>query len=150
MPEFDVLTILISASGQVFLQFDKPENAVAVLNKMGAHYNMSFTDKQKRALVDQPSIGVPMNQMASFLNLKLQEQDAALKTTSIPVDSTNNQLADWVKYAVEVNEDIKLSIKADQNTPYPQVQKVMKTLVDIKQNRYSLQTTLKGLKELDY
>ena len=150
VPEYDVLNILISTSGQVFLQFDRPENALATLNKMGAHYNMTFTEKQKRSFVDQPSIGVPMNQMSAFLDLKMQDQDAALKTTSIPVDSVNNQLANWVKYAVEINEDIKLSIKADQNTPYPQVQRVMKTLVDVKQNRYSLQTTLKGLKELDY
>lgn len=147
IPEYNVLNILIDPKGRVFLSMDKPEDKVAVLKLMGQEYGMTFNDKQVRSFVEQSHVGVPMNQMSAFLNMPASDQNEAIKKIGVPTDSTNNQLARWVQHFTEVNEDGSIAIKADQSTPYPYVDKVMKTLVDLKQNRYSLITTLKGMPE---
>jgi biopolymer transport protein ExbD len=66
----------------------------------------------------------------------------------VPTDSTNNQLTRWVKHAREIGgENLQLAIKSDQHTAYPEVDKVLKILVGMKENRYSLITTLKKMPE---
>ena len=93
---------------------------------------------------------MPISRMSAFLDLPLDEQDALIKQFGIPTDtilSANNQLAVWVKTAKEVNENLSIAIKADQSTPYTLVKNVMSTLQDLKENRYSLITTLKAMPE---
>lgn len=149
IPESNVMTILVDDGGRVFLNLDRPEDKVAVLDKMIAYYQLQdMTVQQKNSFKEMATIGVPMNQMSGFLKLSNLDQDEELKKgNGIPVDSANNQLANWIRFSKEVNENIKFSIKAGQNTPYPLVDKVMKTLVELKENRYSLQTTLIGISE---
>lgn len=145
VPDYNALTILIDPKGQVYLNMTNEGDKLAVLNKMAADYGMTFNDRQKKVFLEQPSIGVPMNRMAAFLDLPMRDQDEAMRQLGVPTDSLNNQLAGWVKHAREVNEDLRIAIKADQSTPYPLVGRVMKILVDMKENRYSLVTTLKGM-----
>ena len=147
VPDYNVLTILIDPHGKIFLNLDRPDNKLAVLDKMAAEYNVTLNANQKRSFVDHEFVGVPMSRMAAFLDLPMRDKDEAMRKLGIPSDSTNNQLAKWVRYAREVNEDIKIAIKADQTTPYPFVHDVMNVLVDIKENRYSLVTTLRGMPE---
>lgn len=147
IPENDVLTILIDPQGKVFLNMDRPENKVAVLKLMGQDYGITFNDKQIKSFVELTHVGVPMNRMSGLLNLPMDEQSAEIKNFGVPTDSTNNQLSRWVKHFREVNEDASIAIKADQSTPYPLVDGVMKTLIELKENRYSLITTLRGMPE---
>lgn len=147
VPEYNVLTILIDTKGQVFLNLDRPEDKKAVLQLMGQDYGITFSDKQIRSFIEQTHIGVPMSRMSAFLDLPLSEQDTEIKKFGVPTDSTNNQFARWVKHARAVNEDIAIAIKADEKTPYPFVDNVMKILVGMKENRYSLITTLRAMPE---
>lgn len=147
VPDHNSLTLLIDTHGRVFMNLDKPEDKKAVLAKMGEDYGIKFTPKQVKSFIDQTHIGVPMGKMTAFLDLDLSEQDAEIKKIGIPTDSTNNQLARWVKAAKQANPDLSISIKADQTTPFPFVDRVMKILVDIDENRYNLVTTLRGMPE---
>lgn len=147
VPDYNIMTILIDPKGKVFLNIDRPDNKMAVLEKMTAEYKVTLTANQKKSFAEQPSIGVPMNRMAAFLDLPMRDQDEAMRKLGVPTDSLNNQLAQWVKFTREVNEDMKIAIKADQSTPYPYVHNIMDILVDMKENRYSLVTTLKGMPE---
>lgn len=149
VPDYNVMTILIAPKGQVYLTVTMNDSErLSLLDKMATHYNVTFTDKQKRAYLNQPSIGVPMNRMPALLDMpSMQDQDEAMRPLGVPADSTNNQLALWIRYAGEVNENVKYAIKTDKSTEYPFVDRVMKTLVEQKKNRYSLVTTLKGMPE---
>ncbi|MDH6308346.1 biopolymer transport protein ExbD [Dysgonomonas sp. PFB1-18] len=145
IPESNVLTILIDPQGKVFLNLDRPETKKAVLELMGQDYGMTFTPKQINSFVEQSHIGVPMSKMNGFLNLSLSDQDDEIKKMGVPLDSANNQFARWVKHAREVGGDgLGIAIKADQNTPYPLVDDVLKALVKMKENRYSLVTALRA------
>lgn len=147
IPENDVLTILIDPNGKVFLNIDKPEDKVAVLNLMGQDYGITFDGQQIKNFIESTHVGVPMSGMSDFLKKPVNEQSAEMKKYGVPTDSTNNQLSRWVRHYREVNENASIAIKADQSTPYPLVDGVMKTLIGLKENRYSLITTLRGMPE---
>jgi len=77
----------------------------------------------------------------------MTEHDAAMRQYGIPNDSTNNQFTDWIQKARAIDSDMKITLKADESTPYPIIDKVMKDLVHIKANRYSFITVLRGAPE---
>ncbi|MDR1882475.1 MAG: biopolymer transporter ExbD [Prevotella sp.] len=146
--EYNVLTILIDTQGRVFLNLDDANAKKSVLQLMGQDYGIQFNANQVASFVEQTHIGVPMSRMSDFLKESLSKQDEEIKKMGIPTDSTNNQLARWVKHAREIGgENMQIAIKSDQTTPYPDVDKVMKILVAMKENRYSLVTTLKKTPE---
>ena len=143
IPETDILQILVDNDGKVFMSMDKQEDRVAVLEKMGEEYGITFTPEEVNKFRLAPSFGVPIGQMRSFLALPEDEQDKILKDYGIPTDSTDNQLKSWVKNARLQNSDLRIAIKADQATPYPIINTIMTSLQDIRENRYNLITTLK-------
>lgn len=143
IPETDILQILVDNDGKVFMSMDKQEDRVAVLEKMGEEYGITFTPEEVNKFRLAPSFGVPIGQMRSFLALPEDEQDKILKDYGIPTDSTDNQLKSWVKNARLQNRDLRIAIKADQATTYPIINTIMTSLQDIRENRYNLITTLK-------
>ncbi|MEA4918513.1 biopolymer transporter ExbD [Proteiniphilum sp.] len=147
VPDYNVINILVDLDGKVFMNIDRPEVRLAALEKMAAEYGVTLNDNQKKAFANQEFIGVPMNRMPAFLDLPLSERDEAMRQYGIPKDSTNNQFISWIQRAREVDSDMKITLKADQTTPYPLVEGVMKDLVKIKANRFSLITVLRGTPE---
>jgi len=145
IPEANLMTILIKPDGQAYVNLDRPADRLAVLEEVAKEYNMTFTDKQKASFANQVTIGVPVQRLPAFLDMGMLDQDQYLKTTGIPTDSLNNQLAGWIKRSVAVNKELKIAVKADQSTPYPMVSNVISTLQDLKQNRFNLITTLRGM-----
>ena len=147
IPDANLMTILIKSDGLAYVNLDRPADKKAVLELVGTEYNMTFSDEQVVSFINQPTIGVPVNQLPAFLKMPMLDQDAYLKTTGIPTDSVNNQLRDWIQRAVSVNKELKIAIKADRSTPYLMVSNVITTLQDLKQNRFNLITTLEGMPE---
>jgi biopolymer transport protein ExbD len=155
VPDYNIINILIDPSGKVYLNADIRNSSsgkngkIELLEKMGAQYNITFTDKEKTTFSEPTTFAaVPMGQMKEYLNLEISEQKEFIRhSTGVPADSANNQLAVWIKTAKTVNRDLAISIKADQTTAYPLVRNVTSTLQDIKENRFSLVTQLRGMPE---
>jgi len=147
IPDANVLTILIKPDGHCYLNLDRPNDRVNVLDRVGKEYKIEFTDAQKRSFREQPIIGVPIRDLPKFLDLSMTEQDAILKESGIPLDSANNQLRSWILFANDVNPDLRIAIKADLNTGYVKVRDVIETLQDLRMNRFSLITVLRGMPE---
>lgn len=143
IPESDILQILVDPQGKVFMTLDKQEDRVEVLKKVGEEYGITFTPEEINKFRLANSFGVPISQMKAFLALSEDEQDATLKEFGIPTDSTDNQFKVWVKSAREQNRNLRIAIKADQTTPYPEIKTIMTSLQDIRENRYNLITSLK-------
>ena len=147
IPEYNTMNILIDLDGKVYLNIDRPDVRLQALEQMASEYGVTFNDEQKRVFVEQPFIGVPMNRLPAFLDLPMSEHDLAMRQYGIPNDSTNNQFTDWILKARAIDRDMKITIKADETTPYPIIEKVMKDLVHVKENRYSFITVLRGAPE---
>ena len=145
IPETNILSILVDPEGKVFMSMDKQEDKANVLKKLGQDYGINFSDKEIYEFSLLPSFGVPIQNMQEFLNLPSSEQDRLTQNYGIPADSTNNQFKAWIQHAREVNRDLVIAIKADQQTPYPKINNIMNTLQDLRETRYNLITTLKNV-----
>ena len=148
IPEINILQILVDPQGKIFMSLDKQEDRVAVLEELSKEYNVNFTTEQVNKFKLINSFGVPIKQMPAFLDLPTDDQDRLLKDYGIPIDTTanpSNEFKAWVKAARAQNPDLRIAIKADQATPYPNIKNIMTSLQDIRENRYNLITTLKSV-----
>ena len=147
IPESNILSILVDPDGKIFMSLDKQSDMREVLENMGKEYGVTFTPEQEQKFAISSTFGVPMKSMKTFLDLPTDQQDAVLKTEGIPCDSIDNQFKAWVRNARAVNSDLRIAIKADQNTPYAVIKNVMNSLQDLRENRYNLITSLKTTSE---
>lgn len=148
IPETNILQILVDPKGKVFMSLDNQEDRVAVLENVGKEYGVEFTTEEINKFKLMSSFGVPMSQMKSFLALPSDKQDMVLKDYGVPVDTTanpSNEFKAWVRRARVANPDLRIAIKADRTTPYPNIKEVMSSLQDIRENRYNLITSLKSI-----
>lgn len=147
VPEVNLMTVLIDPEGKVFLNLDRAEDKVRLLDRMGERYKIEFTNAEKRAFAETATfVGTPIGGMKEYLAVPTSEHQGYLRRfNGIPTDSTNNQLALWIEEAKKVNEHLTISIKADRDTPYPLIRNVTSTLQDIKENRFVLVTSLRGM-----
>lgn len=149
IPERNIMLILVDAKGKVFFGVDGQENRMALLESMGSAYNVSFDKTELKAFSLINSFGVPMNSMKAFLSLKPEERDNPVHAPGIPCDSIDNQFRSWVSTARSINPDYRIAIKADQQTAYPVIKKLMNTLQELKENRYNLITSLETASDLE-
>lgn len=147
IPESNILSILVDPDGKIFMSLDKQSDMREVLENMGKEYGVTFTPEQEQKFAISSTFGVPMKSMKTFLDLPTDQQDAVLKNEGIPCDSIDNQFKAWVRNARAVNSDLRIAIKADQNTPYAVIKNVMNSLQDLRENRYNLITSLKTTSE---
>lgn len=150
-PDFNLMTLLISKDDKVFLNFDNGPDTLLkfrpkILEEMGKRYNIEFTDAEKREFEKYPSsIGVPMSQMKAFLDTQ-DNKERSKYQVGIPLDSLDNQLANWVLFARQVNPNIQACIKGDNETGFPIVKKVLDIMQDKNVNKFNLITSLEAAK----
>jgi len=149
IPENNVLTITIgkplegAKDGRVFFNMDGKYNRKALLIKMGEIYGVNFTDEESNRFATLSSVGIPMGSMQSFLEMTPEERKS-IEHPGIPADSAHNELADWILQARLINRQLRIAIKGDADANYPVVNKVVKTLIDKKVNRFNLITNIEG------
>ena len=145
LPESDVIIITVDKNDRVFFGVDSKKTKEGLLNKMAGKYGVSFSPTEIETFSLLTNFGVPMNRLKSYLAM---ESDARKKfdkqAPGIPVDSTNNELADWVHQTRLTNPKVVIAIKGDQDVNYRTVQKVINTLQDRKINRFNLITDMEN------
>lgn len=146
IPESNVLQILVDPKGKVFMSLDKQADMMNTLQAVGAEYGITFTSEEMNKFKLLPTFGVPIGDMKNFLAMKAEDQDKVLSNYGIPTDSLDNQFKIWVKNARINNRDLRIAIKADQETPYKTIKRIMTSLQDLRENRYNLITALKETK----
>ncbi|MFC6269174.1 ExbD/TolR family protein [Frigoriflavimonas asaccharolytica] len=142
LPDASLMTILSTTDGKFY--FTPVENGterIELLEKMGAKYNMTFSNKEKVAFSNAQAIGVPMNQLKGFLDLSDEDRKAYKSPNGIPMDSTKKELIDWVQQSLAVNPEYKLAIKGDVGTKYPKVKSLFEGLRDIEFYKFWLITS---------
>ena len=147
IPEVNILSILIDPKGKVFMSMDKQTDMVETLTSVGKDYGVSFTSAEIKKFRILKTFGVPIKSMKAYLAMTTDEQDKVLKELGIPTTKGDNQFKDWIKSARAANPDLRIAIKADQNTPYKVIKDVMTSLQDLRENKYNLITSLKKISE---
>ncbi|MCI6160494.1 MAG: biopolymer transporter ExbD [Prevotellaceae bacterium] len=147
VPEENVLTVLVDKTGKIFLGMDTPAKMETALTGVAAQFGVSLTSAQLKTARAATNIGVPMQDMQEFLNLEDKDLNNYQQKKGVPTDSIKGGMSEfqtWVQQARNDNgADMKIAIKADENTPYKVIKKVMSELQDMNENRYYLITAYK-------
>ncbi|NLV19302.1 MAG: biopolymer transporter ExbD [Bacteroidetes bacterium] len=150
IPDFNSMTFLIGDEGEVFFNVDNGEDTAfqfrrKILDAMAEQYEIEFNNQEKDLFERYPSpIGVPIQQLKDFLNADASARKGM--ETGIPLDSTDNQLAMWILFSRQENPNVRATIKADSNTEFPAIKKVLEILQDNRVNRFNLVTSLEAVR----
>jgi biopolymer transport protein ExbD len=108
---------------------------------MAYQYQMKFTPEEVKKFEALNSFSLPMSKMKDFINAEDQDARDAMHV-GIPMDSTDNQLLYWIRFARNYYNDFEVALKGDRDADYKQVKKVIDILQDNKVNKFNLTTTL--------
>ena len=152
----DMVTFSIDKDGKAYMSIGKPERKTQIIDKLISLTQNKYgniDDNTKKLFTRLELIGVPVQllpQVVKRSTAELTEMRVAGQLTGIPMDSTNNQLGDWVQAVRYVYaETDKLSnppvaIKGDRESSI----KGIKRMIDIfKENdvyKYKLVTSLEN------
>lgn len=151
VPEKDVLNVHVAKDGKVFMTIDNANDLVSMVDAMTGKFGITLTGAQLETLKKHSMLGVGMDKLTAYLSLPEDQMADAIQKEGIPTDSIDDgtgkkdksEFQLWVSEARNVNSDIKIAIKADQDTPYSAIKTVMSELQDMSENRYYLITSLK-------
>ncbi len=148
IPESNLLTIFVEKEGKVFMTLDTPSALRGLVSQMAEMDAMELTPQETQEFADMPTFGTPISTMSAWLGMERAKRTEYLlkgADAGIPCDSLNNELKIWVKAARKsCGEGMRIAIKADQNTSYSVIKKVMDSLRELDENRYNLITALKA------
>lgn len=145
VPDKDIAMLTIG-KGKVFFEATGQDIRTATLEKMAAQYKIEFSPEEKKRFSLIGSFGVPLQNLKSFIKMDAAQRKSSGLETGIPVDSTNNQLADWILHSRQAVAELhgtamRVSIKGDAKEGYSSVKKVVDILQKQKINKFSLVTT---------
>ena len=148
VPENDVLNIVVDKTGKVFMSMDNQNDLLSLIQGMNETNSIGLTNQEMMTFQSEPMWGIPLNSLKGYLGLPKEKMTEVITgaEAGVPLDSIDGGKSEpqlWVTEALNVNEDIKIAIKADADTPYANVKKLMSELQDMNQNRYYLITSLK-------
>ena len=149
IPDSHLVTILISKDDKVFFNVDNGTDSTEhiranVLQAMGSNYQIKFTPKEIKKFVGLASFGLPVTKLKEFLNAPDSKTRESMQV-GIPIDSLDNQLAMWIRFARTYNNNLEFAVKGDGAANYPVVKKVINVLQDNNVNKFNLTTNLKGV-----
>jgi biopolymer transport protein ExbD len=118
----EAIVVTLGKDGKVFLMLNDRKHRDAIIDDVNKTKSLGLTAGEIAKLRKQDFIGMPFSKLKSFL--QLSEAIPASKMDGIPSDSTNNELADWIKsvsnsYAGESIDNLNLLVKGDNLAKYP-------------------------------
>ena len=149
IPDSHLVTILISKDDKVFFNVDNGKDSTEhirakVLQAIGSNYQIKFTPKEIKKFEGLASFGLPATKLKEFLNAPDSKTRESMQV-GIPIDSLDNQLMMWIRFARTYNNNLEFAVKGDGAANYPVVKKVIAVLQDNNVNKFNLTTNLKGV-----
>ncbi|HZK96265.1 MAG TPA: biopolymer transporter ExbD [Prolixibacteraceae bacterium] len=148
IPDSHLVTVLVSKDDKVFFNLDNGTDSTEhirakVLQAIGSNYKIKFTPKEIKKFEGLASFGLPVAKFKDFLNAPDQKTREAMQI-GIPIDSLDNQLTMWIRFARTYNNELSFTLKGDGDANYPVVKKVIAILQDNNVNKFNLTTDLKS------
>lgn len=161
----NVILITVDKDGRVFYGFTGGEEARKnLLIKMADKYKVKFSQKQLEEFSLMSSFGCSIQQLPQYLDMESEKRKEL--QGSIPMDSTNNQLKDWIYFGnieglasgkikfeeaagknpeTEMNEyKPKFILKVDSKALYLHAKNVIETFRDLDLNNLNFVTSLEA------
>lgn len=147
LPESHVALITISPDGRVFFGLDDQNQRLQLIKNLSQSYKLGLNAEQIKNYALASSVGMPINKLSQFLDLTPEKQKE-YSQEGIPVDSATQELSQWIDYTVNVNNNnpsLQFVIKADDNTKFEVVNKVLDILKKDNQHKLHLITSMKTI-----
>lgn len=151
----NTMLVTVDTGGRVFFSLEGKEVRKAMLQAMGDKYKVKFSDAEINRFLILPQFGVPMSQLPEYIRGGEKERAAIDKSSiGIPMDSVNNQLGDWIAFGwnekqifqqtnnIPKENWCRIAIKADGQTNYKAIKRVMDVFQDRNLNSFNLITDL--------
>jgi biopolymer transport protein ExbD len=151
----NTMLVTVDTGGRVFFSLEGKEVRKSLLNAMADKYKVKFSDAEVNRFLILPQFGVPMAQLPEYIRGGEKERAAIDKSSiGIPMDSVNNQLGDWIAYGwnekqifqqtnkIPKENWCRIAIKADGQTNYKAIKRVMDVFQDRNLNSFNLITDL--------
>jgi biopolymer transport protein ExbD len=152
VPENDVLNILVSPEGNIYVGSENKNTMLEMMQTVTDKFGVTLSGEKLKHFREDAMIGAPMNLFESYYALDTEKMAEEIQKLSIPLDSIEggkSEFQEWVTAAREANPDIRLAIKADAKTSYAVIKKMMSELQDMNENRYQLITNLDTKKQAE-
>ncbi len=143
LPETNVITVTVDNNNRVFFGVDGQQTKEALLSKISGKYGVSFNEEETRTFTLLTNFGVPINQLKGYLSMEPNARKD-VKQPGIPIDSTSNELGDWVLQTRLTNPQVVIAIKGDNDVNYKTIQRVIEILQEKKVNRFNLITDMEA------
>lgn len=157
----NVMLVTIDKEGRVFFDLSGKDVRTKLLAGMEERYESlkSLSPEQRDKFVGSGSLGMPIATLAQYLSADQPTKDAMNKSTKgIPIDSTNNELGDWIMEGFEAfmtdvqqkgwdreqirRDGLRYAIKADADTEYGKVEKVIDIFRDKQIFQFNMVTNM--------
>ena len=87
IPEQDVLSILVTPEGKVFLGTENKNNMQAMLDEMLSKHKVTLNANQIKHFREDAMVGASMSQLAAYLSLDQEKMGEAIQKLGLPLDS---------------------------------------------------------------
>jgi biopolymer transport protein ExbD len=149
-PDANVMLITVDENGRLFFSIDNQSKREEMINSINASRGLDLTPDEITKFKYGSSVGVPFNELKSYLAATPGQQKQMDKTVAgIPLDSssanTANEFAVWVNEARYVNPNLRIFIKADSKTAYPVIKNILSTFAGLSIYRFNLLTDLEAI-----
>lgn len=154
LPE-NVMLVTIDTAGRAFFALDGQEVRKNMLLQMGSKYKVTFTAEDVKRFQVMNSFGEPMDKLVEYIRGGEKERGKMdHETGGIPIDSVNNQLGDWVAFGWNEKQAFqqttkmakenwcRIAIKADGQTNYKAIKRVIQIFQDRNLNSFNLITEM--------
>jgi len=145
-PDRHIITLTVAKDNKVFFNVDNGVDTSEhlrgnILRAMAYQYQMKFTPEEVEKFEGLQNFSLPMSGMKAFINAESNEERDAMHS-GIPMDSTDNQLLYWIRFARNYYNDFEVALKGDRDADYVQIKKVIDILQDNNINKFNLTTNL--------
>jgi biopolymer transport protein ExbD len=162
----NVMLVTIDKAGRAYYDIsDKAVRKLLITGMMTRYPALKLSQEEKDEFVKMGTFGQPINQLAAYIQADTDTKEAMDKQSKgIPLDSLDNQLGDWViegfyafmnnAKALYPNETdlkkflkengLRYAIKADADTEYENVEKVIDVFRDREIYQFNMVTSLVG------
>lgn len=152
IPTENLMTISVDSTGRVFWNFTDKKVRAEVIKEFAKRYNLSLDAAQQQRFVNLDDIGIPAQQLGSYLNLNSGLERKLMDNASpgIPIDSTNDQLLDWIRITQLIFSSGSgginpiVALRGDGNVDYSTMSKVIKIFQSptVRINKFKMITDL--------
>ncbi|MBO9728716.1 MAG: biopolymer transporter ExbD [Chitinophaga sp.] len=129
LPESNVILLTVDKKGRVFFDLPGQGYRQQLITDIDKNFHLGLSAQEKRNFVLGVNVGTDMKHLKDYLAMTPEARKNAAIETGVSTDSTNNELAIWLDYAMATQQgklkDLKYCIKADNETPYPKVKVVL-------------------------